>query len=336
MTEILEQDHDYESLPANSSLTANLIAGALAGIGEHTIMYPTRMQIINPTPQAVYTGVANAFSRIYTTEGVRTLWRGVNSVVLGAGPAHALYFGTYEICKDLFGANIGEGHHPVAHGAAGACATIASDALMNPFDVIKQRMQVHGSTYKNVFACARSVYAREGLIAFYVSYPTTLTMTIPFQIFQFSSYEYFRKVLNPSGSYDPKTHMIAGGLAGAIAAAATTPLDVAKTLLQTRGNSSDHRVRNCSGLLEAFRIIYERNGIRGFVRGLKPRVLSHMPSTAVCWSMYEYFKWTDLLDGEDIARCPSCSLMVRVIYDLDDFYDKNQKTISLEQEAIAA
>ncbi|CAJ0895111.1 5495_t:CDS:2 [Entrophospora sp. SA101] len=24
----------------------------------------------------------------------------------------------------------------------------------------------------------------------------------------------------------------------------------------------------------------------------------------------------DLMDGEDIARCPSCSLMVRVIYDL--------------------
>ncbi|RGB39837.1 CSL zinc finger-domain-containing protein [Rhizophagus diaphanus] len=23
----------------------------------------------------------------------------------------------------------------------------------------------------------------------------------------------------------------------------------------------------------------------------------------------------DLMDGEDIARCPSCSLMVRVIYD---------------------
>ena len=38
MPEIIE--HDYETLPENSSLTANLIAGALAGIGEHTIMYP--------------------------------------------------------------------------------------------------------------------------------------------------------------------------------------------------------------------------------------------------------------------------------------------------------
>ncbi|RHZ67248.1 hypothetical protein Glove_302g24 [Diversispora epigaea] len=296
MSEIIEHDHDYETLPENSSLAVNLTAGALAGIGEHTIMYPvdsikTRMQIINPTPQAVYTGVANAFSRIYTTEGIRTLWRGVNSVVLGAGPAHALYFGTYEICKDLFGANIGEGHHPFAHGAAGACATIASDALMNPFDVIKQRLQVHGSAYRNVLDCARTVYAKEGLIAFYVSYPTTLTMTIPFQVFQFSSYEYFRKVLNPRGDYDPKTHVIAGGLAGAIAAAATTPLDVAKTLLQTRGNSSDLRVRNCNGLSEAFKYIYERYGLTGFMRGMKPRVLSHMPSTAICWSVYEYFKW---------------------------------------------
>jgi len=34
----------------------------------------------------------------------------------------------------------------------------------------------------------------------------------------------------------------------------------------------------------------------------------------------------ELLDGEDIARCPSCSLIVRVIYDPDDFQDDNQET----------
>ncbi|CAG8767515.1 5916_t:CDS:1, partial [Ambispora leptoticha] len=31
---------EYEALPENSSIAVNLIAGALAGIGEHTIMYP--------------------------------------------------------------------------------------------------------------------------------------------------------------------------------------------------------------------------------------------------------------------------------------------------------
>ncbi|KAG0006494.1 asparaginyl-tRNA synthetase, partial [Modicella reniformis] len=94
------EEFDYEALPENASLSASLLAGAFAGIAEHAIMYPvdsikTRMQILQPTPQAVYSGVINAISKITTTEGAKTLWRGVNSVILGAGPAHALYFGTY-------------------------------------------------------------------------------------------------------------------------------------------------------------------------------------------------------------------------------------------------
>lgn len=54
-------------------------------------------------------------------------------MVLGAGPAHALHFATYEYCKEYFGAT-SDGHHPLASAAAGACATLAHDAMMNPFD----------------------------------------------------------------------------------------------------------------------------------------------------------------------------------------------------------
>ncbi|KAF8975393.1 Fe(2+) transporter [Entomortierella lignicola] len=300
------EDYDYEALPENSSIAASLMAGALAGIAEHAVMYPvdsikTRMQILQPTPQAVYSGVINAASRISTTEGARTLWRGVNSVIMGAGPAHALYFATYEYAKDTFGGNA-SGHHLVAAASAGACATIAHDALMNPFDVIKQRMQVHGSVYRSVIDCASKVYRAEGLRAFYISYPTTLTMTIPFQSIQFATYEYLRKVLNPAGNYDPMTHIMAGGVAGAVAAAATTPLDVAKTLLQTRGESKDLRIRNCSGLFEAWRLIYQRQGLSGFAKGLQPRILSHMPSTAISWSVYEYGKF--LLTRNSLDKQP--------------------------------
>lgn len=183
--------------------------------------------------------------------------------------------------------------------AAGACATIASDALMNPFDVIKQRMQVHGSVYTSVMDCFVKVNKAEGFRAFYISYPTTLTMTIPFQSIQFATYEYLRKVLNPSGAYDPMTHITAGGIAGAVAAAATTPLDVAKTLLQTRGEATDVRIRNCNGLVDAFKLIYQRQGLAGFGKGLQPRVLSHMPSTAICWGVYEYGKWFLSRDNAD-------------------------------------
>lgn len=56
-------------------------------------------------------------------------------------PAHALYFGAYEAVKDAMGGN-NEGHQPLATAAAGAVATLASDAVNLPLDVVKQRLQV--------------------------------------------------------------------------------------------------------------------------------------------------------------------------------------------------
>jgi len=285
---------EYEALPSNAGFGVNMLAGALAGITEHAVMFPvdsikTRMQVFATSPAAVYTGMGNAFSRISSTEGMRALWRGVSSVILGAGPAHAVHFGTYEAVKELTGAN-DAGNHWLATSLAGASATIASDALMNPFDVIKQRMQVHKSEFRSVFTCARVVYRNEGLNAFYVSYPTTLTMTVPFTAVQFTVYEELKKLLNPSGAYSPTTHMIAGGLAGGVAAGVTTPLDVAKTLLQTRGSSTDREIRSAKGMLDAFRFIWRRDGVKGFARGLSPRVMTFMPSNALCWLSYEFFK----------------------------------------------
>ncbi|KAI8366812.1 mitochondrial carrier domain-containing protein [Radiomyces spectabilis] len=291
----MDEEYDYESLGNNSSMAQNAMAGALAGIAEHCVMYPvdsikTRMQVIQNSRPATVPPLSSYPTGVGLRTASRNLWRGVNSVVLGAGPAHALHFATYEYCKEYLGANQ-RGHHPFASAIAGACATLAHDTLMNPFDVVKQRMQLRESTYRSVRECARQVFAKEGVTAFYISLPTTLAMSIPFQSVQFATYEFFRKVLNPKGEYDPKTHVIAGGLAGAMASSITTPLDVIKTVLQTRGSSNDLRVRNATGLLDAMSIIRERYGLRGFFRGFRPRVLTHMPSAAISWSVYEYFKW---------------------------------------------
>ena len=158
--------------------------------------------------------------------------------------------------------------------------------------VVKQRLQMHGSAYNGAFHCARKVLADEGFKAFYRSYTTQLTMNIPFQIIHFISYEFLQETLNPTHQYDPKSHMISGALAGAIAASATTPFDVAKTLLNTweqqKSLSQDKKVR---GITNALMKIYETGGMRGLFRGVNARVLYQMPSTAICWSVYEFFKY---------------------------------------------
>ncbi|KAF7430521.1 Fe(2+) transporter [Pleurotus ostreatus] len=290
----MAEEIDYEALSPNAGLGINMLAGAFAGISEHAVMYPvdsikTRMQVFATSPAAVYTGIGNAFTRISSTEGMRALWRGVSSVILGAGPAHAVQFGTLEAVKELAGGNAA-GNQWVATSLAGASAAITSDALMNPFDVIKQRMQVHKSEFRSVFACARTVFMKEGITAFYVSYPTTLMITIPSNAVQFTVYDHLKKWINPRGEYSPTTHMIAGAVSGGVAAAVTTPLDVAKTILQTRGTARETELRNVRGLADAFRVIWRRDGIKGFGRGLTPRVLTHMPSNALCWLSYEFFK----------------------------------------------
>jgi hypothetical protein len=52
--------------------------------------------------------------------------------------------------------------------------------------VVKQRMQLQNSRYSSVSQAFRTVYKTEGISAFYVSYPTTIMMTVPFTAVQFT------------------------------------------------------------------------------------------------------------------------------------------------------
>jgi solute carrier family 25 (mitochondrial iron transporter), member 28/37 len=83
----MNEEDDYENLP-NSSVAMNMLAGALAGITEHTVTYPldvlkTRMQLLSGNQ--IYSNISQSITRMYTTEGLASLWRGLNSVILGSG-----------------------------------------------------------------------------------------------------------------------------------------------------------------------------------------------------------------------------------------------------------
>ena len=61
-------------------------------------------------------------------------------------PSHALYFAVYELSKQTFKGS-GHGNKIFGDMLAGACATIAHDAVVTPLDVVKQRMQLFNSKH---------------------------------------------------------------------------------------------------------------------------------------------------------------------------------------------
>lgn len=275
-----------------------LLAGSAAGIMEHCLMYPvdsvkTRMQSLHPHPNASYRNIKHAFCKIVKTEGILRAVRGINIVALGAGPAHALYFTSYESTKKLLEGKIYGGEH-VSVALAAAVATFFHDATMNPVEVIKQRIQVYDSPYKGVYQCARGVIKNEGVAAFYRSFSTSLTMNLPFQCLHFLTYEIMKKILNPNEQYNWKAHLISGGVAGGLAAGLTSPFDVARTLLNTQERcvlmQCSGNTNKITGMVNAFRTIYSMHGVRGYFRGVTARVLFQIPSTAISWSVYEFFK----------------------------------------------
>ena len=272
-----------------------MMAGAVAGMGEHMVMYPidtikTRMQALAHPGQQLHTSLTRAIRSARHREGIRGLYKGVTAVALGAGPSHALYFASYEAAKQLYGGNE-PGHQPIATAAAGVTATIVNDACMTPWDVVKQRMQVSHSPYGGILQCVRDTYGAEGARAFFKSFWTTLVMNVPYTAIHFATYESCKTHLS-RGDTDEETLSVqlgAGGIAGGLAAFCTTPLDVVKTRLQLEGVHSATRYETIAVRPIMAKIMREE-GPSVLFRGWQPRVLFHIPSAAICWGIYESFK----------------------------------------------
>ncbi|XP_055856429.1 mitoferrin-like [Episyrphus balteatus] len=279
-------NHDnYEKLPT-SSFAINMFSGAAAGIIEFGLMYPldsvrTRMQSLSPEHSGA--NIYGTFKNMIKSEGLLRPVRGVSVVIAGTIPAHALYFSSYEMSKEALSKL--STHNTINYMTAAVIATILHDAISNPTEVIKQRLQMYNSPYKSVITCMKGIYKDEGLMAFYRSFATQLFMNVPFQAIHFLTYEYVQVLMNPDRLYSPLVHVVAGGTAGAVAAAVTTPLDVVKTLLNTQ------EIGYTGGMMDAIKQIYKIAGPNGFWKGLTARVLYTMPGTAICWSAYEFFKY---------------------------------------------
>ncbi len=181
------------------------------------------------------------------------------------------------------------------HMLAASFGETAACLVRVPTEVIKQNMQTSGTplvdTWKTIIAQKEAnAFASSILGGLYRGYGITLMREIPFALIQFPIYEQMKVVwarYQNVPQISPVQAALCGSISGAIAAAATTPLDVIKTHLMIGKDRKGVAYHNA---VDVGRRIMQEEGWKSFFRGIEPRVFWISLGGFVFLGAYEQYR----------------------------------------------
>jgi solute carrier family 25 (mitochondrial S-adenosylmethionine transporter), member 26 len=234
--------------------------------------------------------------------GFRGIYNGLAPCAAGSIPTAALFFVTYDGLKSYLGqyTEAGQQQSPLIHMVSASFAEVVACIVRVPVEVAKQRRQAFSvKSDASSLQIIRDLYRSEGLRkGVYRGFRSTIMREIPFSFIQFPLWEYFKANWEAS-THTPLTPIsvsLCGAVAGGIAAAITTPLDVAKTRIMLADQSETAR----SSVFQTLHKIYRERGVRGLFAGFVPRVMWITIGGAVFFGFYDLT--TRMLDSEDDSR----------------------------------
>ncbi|KAJ8900460.1 hypothetical protein K2173_025237 [Erythroxylum novogranatense] len=261
-----------------------------------------------------YKGTLDVFFKVTRQEGFARLWRGTNASLALAIPTVGIYMPCYDIFRNFL-EDFTYRHSPfltlyvplVAGSAARSLACVAC----YPIELARTRMQAFRETqigvrspgvWKTLIEVINPVRKSSNLQRatgpcyrmLWTGLGAQLARDVPFSAICWSSLEPMRRrifavVGDEAGAATVLgANFSAGFVAGTLAAAATCPLDVARTRRQIEKDPS--RALNMSTrktLLE----IWREGGTKGLFTGVGPRVARAGPSVGIVVSFYEVVKF---------------------------------------------
>ncbi|KAG5535202.1 hypothetical protein RHGRI_023104 [Rhododendron griersonianum] len=286
------------------------VVGAGIFTGVTVALYPvslvkTRLQVASN--DAVERNAFSLIRGILRTDGITGLYRGFGTVITGAIPARIIFLTALETTKvaafrlvEPF--KLSEPTQAaLANGIAGMAASLCSQAVFVPIDVVSQRLMVQGysghATYNGGLDVVRKVLKADGVRGLYRGFGLSVMTYSPSSAVWWASYGSSQRFIWSFLGHDsvhekpaPNTWTIvgvqaAGGiLAGATASCITTPLDTIKTRLQVMGHEKRHTVR------QVVKGLVVDDGWKGLYRGLGPRFFSMSAWGTSMILAYEYLK----------------------------------------------
>eukprot|EP00055_Hartaetosiga_balthica_P013508 m.69746 g.69746 ORF g.69746 m.69746 type:complete len:284 (+) comp8284_c0_seq1:210-1061(+) len=268
----MEGEVGNEAVPERQRIFSGLFGGCIAGPSVDIALHPvdtikTRLQ---------------SKQGFFKAGGFNGLYRGLSAAALGSAPSAACFFGTYETTKVVLARFISDDYAVAREMTAGSVGEMVTAMVRMPFEVIKQRRQSLGhAAWGDHFKSFKSF---RGL---WQGYTTLVAREIPFSFLQFPMYESFkRKVAQFRGvdvhELEAWQASLCGSLAGGLAGAITTPLDVVKTRV-VLSNSPE-------GMFKTLVTVAKTEGIRPLFAGCVPRVAFISFGGAVFFGVYEQAK----------------------------------------------
>lgn len=255
--------------PKKLPIHIKLVVGAVAGAFGTTCIFPIDMVKTRLQAAGKYSGPIDCFTKIYTTEGgIKAFYRGLAANLIGVIPEKAIKLSVNEVLRENFEKEDGsiELHHEILSGAgAGFFQVIAT----NPMEITKIRMQMQATLPVDQRQTLTQLVKSMGIRGLYQGTLSTLSRDVPFSILFFPGYANLKKVFADSnGNNSLPSLLLAGGVAGAIAASAVTPTDVIKTRLQLKGGKEKY-----VNMPTAFNKILAEEGVGALFKGAVPRMI---------------------------------------------------------------
>ncbi|XP_059642181.1 uncharacterized protein LOC132284128 [Cornus florida] len=285
------------------------VVGAGLFTGVTVALYPvsvvkTRLQVASS--DVAERNVSSVIRGLLKTDGIAGLYRGFGTVITGAIPARIIFLTALETTKvaafkmvEPF--KLSEPTQAaIANGIAGMTASLFSQAVFVPIDVISQRLMVQGysghTSYNGGLDVARKVLKSDGIRGLYRGFGLSVMTYSPSSAVWWASYGASQRFIwkhlghgTEHEVYAPSQGTIvfvqaAGGIfAGATASCITTPLDTIKTRLQVMGHGKNTTRQVVKGLIKD-------DGWKGLYRGLGPRFFSMSAWGTSMILVYEYLK----------------------------------------------
>ncbi|GEQ70590.1 hypothetical protein JCM33374_g4268 [Metschnikowia sp. JCM 33374] len=185
---------DVSQIPQN--LLVNVLSGIVSGSAGAIIANPfflikTRMQSYNKSgaatnvgQQTYYKGLFDGIRTIYTTEGIKGLFRGTDAAVLRTGAGSAAQLPVYNLTKNyLLKNDLMKDGTIGLHFVSSSMAGLGVSIVMNPWDVVLTRLyNQKGNLYKGPIDCFAKTIKTEGPTALYKGFLAQLFRVGPHSI----------------------------------------------------------------------------------------------------------------------------------------------------------